>query len=67
MNVQVIVAVFWTVTGGCNNCTQQAETMADGNTDRRWSDIIKDWTMVNQFGEVQVISSDMILYAKSKF
>jgi len=28
--------------------------MADSDEDSSWNDIIKDWTMVNKFGEVEV-------------
>jgi len=27
--------------------------MADSDSDSSWNDVIKDWTMVNQFGEVE--------------
>jgi len=27
--------------------------MADSDSDSSWNDVIKDWTMVNQFGEAE--------------
>ena len=33
---------------------RQAEIMAESDSDSSWNDIIKDWTLVNRFGEVEV-------------
>ena len=40
---------------------QTGKTMADSDSDSNWSDIIKDWTMVNKFGEVEASYLSMYL------
>jgi len=45
--------MFWMVSGGIDKYRQRAKAMADSDSDSSWNDIIKDWTMVNRFGEVE--------------
>jgi len=31
----------------------QAKTMSDSDSDSSWNEVIKDWMMVNKFGEAE--------------
>lgn len=40
--------------------------MADSDSDSSWNDVIKDWTMVNQFGEVETDELGELTSARSE-